>query len=110
MRSFFGVRFSPLKPFSVFDLFLRRFFGEDSGMSWGGGMQGEDDVEAGWRGDEDSDILVSRSIWVLLRRASLLSSPLSIVETTGFGVCSPSMSMRCPEKEEGVDEEDVNGR
>lgn len=79
-------------------------------MSWGGGMQGEDDVEAGWKGDEDSDILVSRSIWVLLRRASLLSSPLSIVETTGFGVCSPSMSMRCPEKEEGVDEEDVNGR
>ena len=42
----------------MFDLFLRRTFDEDSGMSWGGGIvsvrvaknpgrQGKDDVEAG---------------------------------------------------------------
>ena len=30
------------------------------------GRQEEDDAEAGWKGDGSSDILVSRSIWVLL--------------------------------------------
>ena len=130
-RGFFGFWISPLKSFSVFDLFLRRTFDEDSGMSWGGvelcplglnnpGRQGEDGVEAGWKGDGDSDILVSRSLWMLLRRLDqlgpvsfLFSSPLSFVET-GSGVCgfcSTSMSIMCSERREGVDEEeDAKGR